>query len=264
MAKESKASESSKQENAPGVDMGGTNVPSTANGAGAVSTAQEPNYFSSYGEQISQRNIVGTLLKFSKGDWLAGQDSDEIPVGTKMICNMDQLLVGWIRWDDQKPVEQRMGLLVDGYVAAKRDQLGYGYQPGMKADDADTSEWEVDQATGQPRDPWQFSNYLVMKEVVEGKKEGEVYTFATSSSGGLQAVGDLCKFYGGKMKYHPSEYPVIALKVGSYMHSNKAFGRIKIPVLQVAGWAPKAAFGDMELDAMAAAQLAGPQDEVPF
>jgi len=232
--------------------------------------ANESNYFRDYGEQISQRNIVGTLLKFSKGDYLAGQDNEEITVGTKMICNMDQLLIGWIRWEDQKPVEQRMGLLVDGYVPAKRDTLGFGYEPGMKSDDPniDTTDWEVDPTSHQPRDPWQFSNYLVMKDVNESDVDEGIYTFAASSAGGLNAIGDLCKVYGGKMRQHPKEYPVVTLKVGSYMHSNKAFGRIKIPVLQVAGWALKTVFGDMEADAMAMAALAGPQttkdEEIPF
>ena len=49
----------------------------TTGGNQVASYAKNP--FEDYGEQASGRsNIVGKLLKFSKGDWLAGQNNDEI------------------------------------------------------------------------------------------------------------------------------------------------------------------------------------------
>ena len=43
------------------------------------------NVFTSYGEQASQKQIVGTLLRFTKGDYLAGQEDEEVAAGTKYV-----------------------------------------------------------------------------------------------------------------------------------------------------------------------------------
>jgi hypothetical protein len=195
----------------------------------ADQTAAGKNYFEQYGEQTAQTNIVGRLLKFSKGDWLAGEDNEELDVGTKLVAVMDQVLVGWVKWVDNKPVQQLMGLLIEGFQPAKRGELG----------DADDSEWEVDDQ-GRPRDPWQFTNYVIMK--APGKKITDVanlYTFTTSSRGGIGAVGKLCSEYGKAMRERPEEWPVVALKSTAYDHPNKQFGRIKVPVLEVVGWEKK-------------------------
>lgn len=187
------------------------------------------NPFEDYGNAASQRSIVGEMLKFSKGDFLVGQDNEEMAVGTQLVANMDELSVGWIRWQDNKPTDQIMGRIAAGYQPPKRNTLG----------DDDKTQWEVDEQ-GQQRDPWQFSNYLIMKEA-DGE---ELYTFATSSRGGLNAIGELCKSYGKLMRQKPDEFPLVALKVGSYQHSNKSFGRIKFPIFELVGWAPKTAFAE--------------------
>lgn len=194
----------------------------------SLATAQERNYFEQYGDQASQRNLVGQLLKFSKGDWLAGEDSDEVPVGTKLVAIMDQVMVGWVKWRDNRPEQQHMGLIVEGFQPPRRSDLG----------DTNDSDWELDDR-GQPRDPWQFTNYVVMKEPGKKMDMQHMYTFATSSRGGIGAVGQLCQVYGKGMRERPDEYPVVALKVSAYDHPKKEFGRIKVPVLEVVGWEKK-------------------------
>ena len=188
------------------------------------------NPFTAYGDAQNQRAIVGHLLRFTKGDYLAGQEDEEVAVGTQFVANMDEMLAGWIRWEANKPTDHVMGKVSEGYQPPRRTELG----------DADKDNWEVD-ATGQPRDPWQFSNYLLLKGT---DKDAELYTFTTSSRGGLNALGDLCKVYGGAMAQRTDEYPVIALGVNAYDHPNRAFGRIKVPTFKVVGWAPKAVFAD--------------------
>ena len=61
-------------------------------------------------------NIVGKLLKFSKGDFVAGIQDEEVPVGTQLIAVMSELVVGWCRWEANRPVEQVMGRIIDGYT----------------------------------------------------------------------------------------------------------------------------------------------------
>jgi hypothetical protein len=59
----------------------------------------------------------------------------------------------------------------------------------------DESEWELDDR-GQPRNPWQETFYMVMRQLDKDGTpyEGEegLFTFTTASVGGKDAVIDLC------------------------------------------------------------------------
>jgi hypothetical protein len=196
--------------------------------SGSVAASTD-NYFAAYGEQVSQKSIVGQLLKFSKGDYLVGEDNDEVPLGTRYIVNMDELLVGWIRWSENRPTDQVMGKVSDGYQPPRRNELG----------DNDKAQWETD-TDGRERDPWQFSNYVLFK----GDGDGELYTFTTSSRGGLNAIGDLCKSYGKAVRQRPDQYPVVAIGSGSYQHPNRDYGRIKYPTFEIVNWVSKDVFAE--------------------
>lgn len=184
----------------------------------------QKNPFEAYGEAATARAIEGSLLKFAQGDYFAGQENREIPLGTKLVARMDSLAIGWLRWQDNEPVEERMGLVADGFVPVKRHELG----------DLDKTCWETDNE-GRPRDPWQFSNRLVQ----HGLETGEVFTFATSSKGGLGAVGELSKAYGKHIGQLPDEDPIVELDGGSYPHRDKSIGRVKYPIFKVVGWTKK-------------------------
>jgi len=215
----------------------------------------EPNPFEEIAASTPRR-IIGKLLKFSKGDYLYGQDNEELPYGTRLIANMDQLLVGWIKWQDQKPVEQIMGLVVEGFKPMKLTDLP----------DRDESEWETDDK-GNPRDPWQKTYYLVMRELdEEGKPKDDeegLYTFTTSSTGGKDAMIELCARYGKWMRVHPNQYPIVTLaKPGKYNHPNKAFGVIKVPKLEFnpkKDWIDKEMFGDISN-----APTTEDEEDIPF
>lgn len=196
----------------------------------AVATqADNLNPFEAYGQAVSSRTIVGELLKFSKGEYTFGQNDTEVDEGTKLVANMDELMVGWVKWEDGKPVEHLMGRVIDGFKPERRSALG----------DNDQDEWETDD-NSRPRDPWQLTNYLLLKD----PDGDQLYTFATSSRGGLNAIGELCKTFGRQMRQRPTQFPVIELNVDSYRHSNKAYGKIFVPKFDVAGWAEKAEFAE--------------------
>src|SRR4029078_9906099 len=89
---------------------------------------------------------------------------------------MDQLMVGWVKWVDNKPDQQEMGLLTEGHTPPARcamgdtdeaawEVAGRGKPPSARSamGDTDQAAWEVD-ASGKPRDPWQFTNYLILKK----------------------------------------------------------------------------------------------------
>ncbi len=185
----------------------------------------QANPFESYGEAATASAINGDLLKFNRGDWQTGQQAEDIPLGTRLHAHMDTLRVGFQLWRDNAPVpgETHMGLVVENYQPPKRSELGY----------LDEDEWERD-AEGRARDPYAFTNQVVMVG-----EDGRVFTYVTSSRGGLSAVGELCKAHGSHIRQHPGDDPLIELAVGSYQHRDKAIGRVKFPVLKVVGWVAK-------------------------
>lgn len=136
---------------------------------------------------------------------------------------MSQLRIGWIRWMDNKPTEQRMGLLIEGFRPPKRDELG----------DSDKEMWEAFD-DGREKDPWQMTNQIVL-----GDPETEtVYTFATQSKGGLSAIGELCKIWATAVKKNPGnvQMPIIELQFREYKHPNKQYGNIRTPKFNIVGW----------------------------
>jgi hypothetical protein len=191
---------------------------------GTAVTPTGPDPFEVYGSAATRRANQGDLLKFSRGDFLAGANSELVPIGTQMAADMDEATVGWQRWENNKPTEARMGRIADHFVPPPRRDLG----------DADESAWEVD-ADGKARDPWQFTNLLPMSRLDDGHK----YTFTTSSSGGIKAVGTLCQDYAKRRQHHPDARPVITLGWADYVHPIKSRGRIKFPVFSIVGWTPK-------------------------
>lgn len=185
-------------------------------------TTPQRNFFEAYGDAASGSSIIGDLLKFTKfGEWKAGIEETDIEMGTELLMYMPGLQIGWRKWLDNKIVENRMGLVLDGFSPATRDQLG----------DDDESEWDAFD-DGRPKDPWVFVNVVVMLD----PNTGQLFTYPTQSKGGISAIGEVSKVYGARLHAHPNEIPVVELGGRSYDHKNKSYGEIRAPVLKVIGW----------------------------
>ena len=171
--------------------------------------------------------IVGKLLKFNKGDWYAGKEEEELAEGTKMIVNVDSALAGWTRWEDNRPVEQDMGQIIEAYQPKRRADLGHN----------EKDEWEVDNQ-GVPRDPWQFSNQVLLKSV----KGSDYFTFITSSKGGINALGRMIdKYVDACMERGEDILPVVALGKDSYNHAE--YKKIWVPTFTIVDFVPVKSFG---------------------
>lgn len=176
-----------------------------------------------YAEQaVGGPSFVGDLLKFDKfGDWKAGQEERDVPEGTRLIVGIRTLQIGWIKWEDGKPVVVNMVLLddIDNGTASpppKRDTLG----------DDDKSLWEQDDK-GVPVDPWVFTNSVVLYD----PEDGQLYTFSTRSKGGINALGRVVKAFNAHVKAYPDEVPTVTLGSDSYPHAK--YGKIMIPMLNI-------------------------------
>jgi len=181
------------------------------------------NVFECVGDALTQSNvIIGALLKFSKGDWLAGPDAEEMAAGTELVAVVPGTVHGWVLWQNNKRADQVMGLLIEGFLPPPRSTLGYD----------DPSAWEIN-ANGKPRDPWQATMYMPMTS----PDATAIFTFTTGSDGGRRhAIGPLCREYGARIRQHPDELPIVKLHQDSYAHSDRTIGRVKYPELPIVRW----------------------------
>lgn len=192
------------------------NAVAEINQGGAVTTNAGYDPFAAYGQEAAQG---GAFLKFSKGEWLLGQNDEEVTLGRKLVASMEDMSIGWIRWDDGKPAERRLGLLSQGFKAEPRDQLGY----------TDQSLWDTDE-NNKPKDPWNFTNEIPMAD----PETGEQMTFSASSKGGIGCIGNLCKAYGRERAARAGLVPVLELGRDSYMHP--IYKKTYVPVLTIVSW----------------------------
>jgi hypothetical protein len=161
-------------------------------------------------------NPFGKLLKFVKGKWEIGDD--EVPLGTEYIAHIDQLARGWVRFEDGKVTDCKIGKVADRIKLPTRDELP----------DTDPTAWKEKDADDNPRDPWVKQWYLPLIAV----ETGDFATFVSGSNGGDNAISNLCRVYGHNMR--DGLLPIVALKTGSYKH--KKYGRIEEPDFPVVGW----------------------------
>jgi hypothetical protein len=183
--------------------------------------------FLAFAASEAPNQILGKLLRFSKGDYVA--DKTEVPVGTELVAAVDALVVGWVRWEGKTQVERRLGRVSDGFREPQREELGH----------LDESQWEMD-SDGRASDPWQKTRYLPLKRI----SDGELFTLTLSARGRSgETIGRLVGAYG-RSRNRADAYPIIRLGVDAYEH--KTYGRIKFPILPIVGWRPKGEFGDLE------------------
>jgi hypothetical protein len=176
----------------------------------------------------SGANIIqGDLLKFSgkDGRWTRGQDGKDVSGGTEFVCDVENTLVGWQRWQDNRPTDVQIGRVADGYKPAQRNAIG----------DTDKDEWETDDQ-GQPRDPWQPIRVLYFADA-----KGDVLTYSASSKGGRDAIVKMLGTYGKALRESRAAgktlgKPVVRIDTGFYMHPDKKRGKIYTPSLDIIGY----------------------------
>jgi hypothetical protein len=154
-------------------------------------TIPSTNPFANYErDQATRRHFPGELMKFNKGDYVAGKDSVLLPSGSQRVAVMNTLTRGWQRWENNELTDARLGFYVEGFKPPRRSELG----------DHDKSRWETGK-DGKPRDPWSYINALAMVSPETMK----TYTFITGTSGGIRAIDDLADDHGAAP---PGKYPL--------------------------------------------------------
>ena len=129
--------------------------------------------------------------------------------------------------------------------------------------DTDSSKWELGE-DGKRRDPWVMQWLLPMSPV---NAEGDLTVFATSSKGGIGAIGTLGQVYGRSPRN--GLLPIVALQCASYKHPQ--YGKVLKPDLPIVGWhgtTPQAASSSSTNPSAGAGGASAPandlMDEIPF
>jgi hypothetical protein len=186
-----------------------------------------PNPWLDYARSLAVRAYIGLLLLFKKGDFVLGTGDQEkvLAPGTIAIAVVPSSQVGWKKFIGGVPNDHI-------FVPATRLQL-----PTRRAlGDNDFSLWEV-REDGRAKDPWQSTRTMAM--VIDD----EVCTFSTTSAGGKGFIADLVEQYGLAIERGVTgKLPKIELTVGSYLHKNRSYGRIKIPTFKLLDWVSDAKY----------------------
>jgi hypothetical protein len=216
-----------------------TNLPAIAQpSSGGLAALNE------YLSEADPQNMIGKLLKFSKGEFLLGQDAEVIPEGALYTVACDMVLTGFIRWYDGRPAEHKLVRVATGAPLYRRDELGYN----------DKSQWETD-LKGAPRDPWQATMYVPVMS-----HDGEVSTYTSSSGSGVKSLHRLLRRYATHAARHPGVYPLVRLKKAFWVHSDKAIGKVFYADFEPAGWVERKEFTEaLEMLGVTTAPAAQPK-----
>jgi hypothetical protein len=199
-----------------------------------------------YLDEIAPASMVGRKIRGSKDAvFVTPDDGETVPDDIDFVALCDQIMVGRIRFNGEgNPPDYRMGLLYDGFVPPRDEELP----------DRDQSQWQLG-LDGQPSDPWAHFIYVVLQR----GDTGELFTYTTSSKTGRRAIGNLLRHYDRLQKTHPDMYPIVRLKAGGFNHRDPRVGWVPVPAFAVVGRHPKD--NAAKPDGSLAADL---NDAVPF
>ena len=135
------------------------------------------------------------------------------------IALCDQTLIGYIKFNGEgQPPSKEIGLLYDGYIMPRRENLG----------DSDQAQWEIG-LDGKPADPWQHQIMLVL----QNEETAELVAFAATSKSGRRSAATLLQHYRRSQRTHPGTLPIVELVSGSYKHER--YGSVSIPIFKPVG-----------------------------
>jgi hypothetical protein len=177
---------------------------------------------SRYIDEQAPASTAGRLIKFGKdGEHVTSDDGKVVAEGNEFIALIPETLVGYIKFNGQgEPPSREMGLLYDGFEMPSRESLG----------DTDPSQWEKG-LDGQPQDPWQHQQCLVLQNT----ETDELFTWVTSSRTGRRAVGNLLRHYSRMQRTSPNDLPIVRLGKGGFQHKDSRVGFVPTPVFVVVG-----------------------------
>ena len=111
--------------------------------------------------------------KFTKEGEFSIGEAEIIPTGTRVIAHVNEMELGWTRWENNQPVDRRWGRIADKFIPPSENDLPDN-EPRLQPD-------------GSRRKPWQFGMAVPITRL---DASGETFAFSTSSKGALELLAD--------------------------------------------------------------------------
>jgi hypothetical protein len=163
--------------------------------------------------------LMGHVLKFVKGKWLAGSEKTPVADHTRYVALMSEACHGWLKWQDNVAVHVAVGKIASGHTLPDRSTLP----------DRDPEKWPI-ALSGKKEDPWHMACYLPLVSL-DGN---ELLTFATSVPTGRNPFWKLIDRYAWLGCKHPGMYPIIEIEASGY--PDKRFGWVDTPSFKIVDW----------------------------
>jgi hypothetical protein len=203
-----------------------TETSSVTEMSSVTETLSEADAISAYLAEADPQMIVGQLLKHVKGEFQKGRECEVVPEGTMFAVACDLILSGFILWKDGKPARHALTRIASGKPVPRRSDLG----------ENDKTQWPTDKE-GKAQDPWQPVMYAIMMDT-----DCEFCTFTTGSKSGISSLHRLLRRHATHVVRHPGDYPLVKLKVDSFMHKDRSIGKVRFPDFEPAGYVDRAEF----------------------
>jgi hypothetical protein len=156
------------------------------------------------------------ILKFRKGEYFIGDEI--IPLGTEFLAHPEAWTKCWIKFEDGKVTDRKLYRVARGEIPPEREDL----------DDLDRDRWLS--GSNGVQDPWVKQHLLPFENLTSG----DVVVFATSSIGGMRAVGELCSTWAKRKKRGNRGQPIVRLR--SDEMPTKSYGKVPCPKFEIVGW----------------------------
>ena len=149
---------------------------------------------------LKETSSSNPLLRFKKGKYFIGDD--EVEIGHEYVPYPFDAMRGFVRWKDDRVVEQRLGRIRDAFGLERED---------LPADE----DWKP--------------QYVLPLEDAE---TGQFVAFVSGSFGGQKAINNLINATARAVKAGRGEAtPLIRLAVGSF--TSKEYGEIACPIFEI-------------------------------
>jgi hypothetical protein len=159
-------------------------------------------------------------MKFLDGKFMIG-DSEEIPLGTKIIAHASETEYGWTRWENNAPGDKRWGRMADRFAPPAETDL-----PNNEP---------IKQPDGSLKKPWQFSMAVPVTILGKDGQLGETFAFVTPSKGGLNAIRGLTRAYGRRRDQGKNGDPACELVADKYFHRTHN-SWVYYPIFRIINW----------------------------
>lgn len=207
-----------------------SNALTTAASGGALANADFANPFAAAGAGAGSK----TFMKFkgASGDFLYGQDEEEMPHGSEFAADIENSKWNWTFWWEGEVLET-----IETFVA--QNPMAFDHEPDHLPKDYDgdmsLDEIRVEQADRKSNfmDGWSCQAVLDLREI---GGEGEEFTIKLNQGVSLSAFRTMLNSFGRQFKFKQGLVPIVELSARSYVSKNKSVGKRYTPVLKITDW----------------------------